>query len=155
MKLIRKTKTFFDGFGNGSLHMCLVRDPENWHGVKNADGFYLELDFHFTDWEALFIDVLGFAGWDSYVEGDDIDELHERNRKKFEQTIPEYPTLARIFDMYEDYWFSPEGCRSLQLECETVKTTVSNPKAIKALRKLILACDEADKGGFHLLFSCD
>ena len=94
-----ENEDLFDGFGNGSLHLYLVRDPENRHGEDRSDAFYIELDFHFSDWEALFIDVLHFPGWDKYVEGDDVNELHERNRKKFEQTIPEYPMLARIFDM--------------------------------------------------------
>src|SRR5918997_755032 len=93
----------FDGFGNGSLHLYFVRDPERWQGEERDDAYYIELDFHGSDWEALFIDVLHFPGWDKYVEGDDVNELHERNRKKFEQTIPEYPMLGRIFDMYEDY----------------------------------------------------
>lgn len=145
----------FDGFGNGSLHMCLVRDPKNWRGVEQTDGFYMELDFHGSDWDALFIDVLGFPGWDEYVEGDDVFELHERNRKKFERTIPEYPMLARIFDMYEDYQFAPDEVLELREECERVKLTTSNPGARKALRKLILASNEATKRGFHLVFSCD
>jgi hypothetical protein len=145
----------FDGFRNGSLHMYLVRDPKNWHGESLEDGFYMDLDFHYSDWEALYIDVLHFPGWDGYVEGDDINELQERNRKKFEQTIPEYPKLARIFDMYEDYEFTPEEIPQLHEESLRVKSKTSNPKAIKALRKLIFACDEASKRGFSLLFICD
>lgn len=145
----------FDGFGNGSLHLHFVRDPENWHGEERRDAFYIELDFHPGDWEALFFDVLHFPGRDKYVEGDDINELNERNRKKFEQAIPEYPMLARIFDMYEDYQFTPDELPRLREECLSVKSKTSNPQASRALRKLIFASDEASKRGFYLLFICD
>ena len=145
----------FDGFGNGSLHLYFVRNPENWHGEDRGDAFYTELDFHARDWDALFIDVLHFPGWDEYAEGDDIDELHERNRKKFELTIPAYPKLARLFDMYEDYQFKPEELPLLREECLVVQSTTSNAAALKALRKLIFACDEAARRGCHLLFICD
>lgn len=145
----------FDGFGNGSLHLYLVRDPDNWHGEESEDAFYMDLDLHFCDWEALFIDELRFPGWDTYVEGDDVNEFNERNRKKFEESIPGYPTLNRIFDMYEDYEFAPEELPRLREECLMVKARTSNPKAVKALRKLVLACDEASKRGFSLVFICD
>ena len=150
-----ENEDLFDGFRNGSLHLYFVRNPENWHGEDRKDTFYIELDFHFSDWEVLFIDVLHFPGWDKYVEGDDVNELHERNRKKFEQTIPDYPKLARIFDMYEDYQFTPEELPQLREECLSVKSKTSSLQAIKALRKLIYACNEASKQGFHLLFICD
>jgi len=89
----------FDDFGNGSLHLYFARNPENWRGEDRRDAFYIELDFHACDWDALYIDVLRFPGWDEYAEGNDIDELHERNRRKFELTIPAYAKLARLFDM--------------------------------------------------------
>lgn len=145
----------FDGFENGSLHVYLVRDPEDWRGELREDAFYMELDFHGSDWDALFIDEFHFPGWDRYVEGEDINELHERNRKKFEQTIPQYPMLARIFDLYEDYRFTPEEIQRLREECLDAKSKVSNPGAIKALRKLTFACEEASKRGFNLMFICD
>ena len=106
-------------------------------------------------WTALFIDEFHFPGWEVFAERDDVDELHERNRKKFEQTIPEYPMLARIFDTYEDYRFTPEEIPRLSEECLRAKSKVTNLNAVKALRKLIVACDEAFKRGYNLTFICD
>ena len=145
----------FGSSGNGVLDMCIVRDPASWRGEEKADAFNLGMDFNFGDWEALFVDVLKYPGWDDYVEGDNIHDLHERNRKKFQDSIPEYPMLTRIFDMYEDYQYAPEELPKLREECLSVKSKTSNPGAIKALRKLILAGEEASKRGFHLLFICD
>ncbi|MCM3869795.1 MAG: hypothetical protein ND895_03710 [Pyrinomonadaceae bacterium] len=123
---------------------------EDWE-----DAFYMGLDLHSSDWEALFINVLHVPRCDEFAQGDDINEFHERNRKKFEQSIPKYPMLARIFDMYEDYEFAPDELPRLRAECQEVKSETSNPVAIKALRKLIFASDEASKRGFSLMFICD
>jgi hypothetical protein len=113
------------------------------------------LDFHFRDWEALFIGILKVPDCDRYVEGDDINELHERNRKKFDKSIPDCPMLSRLFDMYEDYEFSPEELPKLREECEMLKSRATNAEGLKALRKLILAADEGSQRGFHLMFVCD
>ena len=145
----------FDGFGNGSLHLYLSQDPGNWRGVDRPEEFYLELDFHLSDWEALFVGILKVPDYDRYVEGDDINEHHERNRMKFEQSIPDYPMLSRLFDMYEDYKFDPNELPKLREECERLKLRNSNSEGLRALRKLILAADQASKRGFYLMFICD
>ena len=145
----------FDGFRNGSLHLHLVYDPANWRGNDRDNAFYLELDFHLSDWQALFIGVLKVPDYERYVEGDDINELHERNRNKFEKSIPDYPMLSRLFDMYEDYGFSPEELPNLREECETLKLRTTNSEGLKALRKLIFAAREGSKRGFNLMFICD
>jgi hypothetical protein len=82
-------------------------------------------------------------------------ELQERNRKMFQQSIPDYPMLARIFDMYEDYIYIPEEVIELRNECFHLKTKMTEPNAIKALRKLIYACTEVSKTRCNLMFVCD
>jgi hypothetical protein len=76
----------FDGFGNGSHHLWVVCDP-NWHPYDSGDARYLELDFHRSDWEALFFDALGCPQFDW-------NESHERNYEIFRQSIPQYPMLG-------------------------------------------------------------
>lgn len=136
----------FDGFGNGSLHLYVVCTPD-WEPYQNGDARYLGLDFHASDWEALLWKALkaGEIHYQEYVYGEDNSEIEERNRKKFQQSILEYPMLARIYDMYEDYLFSPEEITKLRNECLHLKTKLTEPDAVKALRKLIYACDEATK----------
>ena len=145
----------FDGFGNGSLHLYLVRDLKNWRGEDREDAFYLEMDFHASDWQAVFKDVLQVPEGDDYKEGDNVGELHERNRAKFQRSILEYPMLARIFDMYEDCEYSPAEVKRLWEESLKLKGSLSHPEAVRALRKLIYACDEASERGFSLVFICD
>src|SRR5215510_7845977 len=90
----------FDDFGNGSLHLYAVSAP-GWIPYQEGDACYLNLDFHYTDWEALLWNALldGKFKYDEYVKGENVNEHQERNRKKFQQSIPDYPMLARIFDM--------------------------------------------------------
>jgi hypothetical protein len=144
----------FDGFGNGSLHLYVVCTP-NWQPYEEGDARYLNLDFHFSDWEALFYGALNGARGDEYIVGEDINEYEERNRKKFQQSIPEYPMLVRIFDMYEDYVFTHEEIIKLRNECLKLKSELTEPNAVRALRKLIYACDEASEVGWALMFVCD
>lgn len=66
----------FDGFGNGSLHFEI--------GLYR----YIELDFHYRDWEALFIETLGCPTYEPCQPGEDPMECHERNRCQFQAAIP-------------------------------------------------------------------
>jgi hypothetical protein len=137
----------FDGFGNGSHHLWVVCDP-NWRPYDAGNAWYLELDFHVSDWKALFWDVLHCPEFD-------LNESREKNRELFSQSIPEYPMLGQIWDNYEDYVFTPEEIVKLRNECLKLKAEVTEPEAVKALRKLIYACDEASKAGCNLMFVCD
>jgi hypothetical protein len=62
------------------------------------------------------------------------------------ETVAEYPRQDE---------FAPEELPKLREECLMVKARTSDPKAAKALRKLVLACDEASKRGFSLMLICD
>ena len=144
----------FDGFGNGSLHMYVVCTPD-WKPYREGDARYLELDFHFNDWEALFFDALDAHRWDPYEEGEDIVFYTERNRRKFHESLPEFPLLRRIYDMYEDYVYRPHEAALLHQECSVLRKRFDIPAADKALRKLIYGCDKALEAKCDLMFVCD
>ena len=137
----------FDGFGNGSHHLWVVCDPD-WRPYDKGNAWYLELDFHRSDWYALSIDEL-------HCPECDLNETRERNYEIFRRSIPEYPMLGRIWDNYDDYIFTPEEIGKLRDECLKLKVGISEPNAVKALRKLVYACDEASKAGCNLMFVCD
>jgi hypothetical protein len=144
----------FGGRGNGTLHLCVVRTLGEWN--DSAGDRYLKVDFNSRNWASIFFETLHcHPEWTPYVEGEDINDHTERNRQLFQQSIPDYPLLGRIFQMYEDYVFSPEELGGLREECLKVKAIVQSPAADLGLRKLIYACDEASKHGLHLVFSCD
>ncbi|MEO6334827.1 MAG: hypothetical protein ABIO91_07565, partial [Pyrinomonadaceae bacterium] len=70
-------------------------------------------------------------------------------------SIPEFPTLRTIYDMYEDYRFDSQGVQDLRSECIRLKSRISDAGAMAALRKLIYGCDEAIKAKCDLMFVCD
>jgi hypothetical protein len=135
----------FDGRENGSLHIFLGRiaDPASDGAVD------MRLDFHHDDWAALFVGVLDVP------TSDWLHLSREAQRIEFRKALPEYPMLAEIWDIYADAAFLPEEVPQLRSECLRVKSETTQPEALKALRKLVYACDEAAKRGFCLLLSSD
>ena len=101
----------FEGCGNGTLHIYVARVPGIWNA--NVGDRHIPVCVNEHDWQAIFFKRLHSAEREPYVRGEDTNEWRERNRRLFAASIPEYPMLGRIFDMYEDYTFSPDelsGC---------------------------------------------
>jgi hypothetical protein len=132
----------FDGFGNGSLHICV-------------DHTYINLDFHWRDWEALFLDGLAAYHWEPPPDGTYPEDHDYRERVKFYDSLPEFPRLRTIYDMYEDYQFSVTETQELRAECIKAKARLMDEPALKAIRKLLYGCDMAIKTNGALMFSCD
>ena len=154
----------FDGRENGSLHIYLARDPERWTVAE--DTVEMRFDFHPGDWHALFVGVLQVP----ILDEDDLQQLIERNRyvevhetlgpdewqeQKFREATTDNPMLGRIWSVYDDCMFGPDELSELRGECLKLKSDTTQPEAVKALRKLIYACDEAAKRGFSLILSGD
>ena len=144
----------FDGFGNGSLHFYVV-SKQNCKPYKDGNARYLELDFHLSDWEAFYVKSLKVPEDEEYQFNENIDSFDERNKRRFQNSIRDFPMLGRIFSMYEDYLFTTQEILSLRYECERLKLELKEKDAIKAVRKLIYASDEAIKAEFNLMFVCD
>ncbi len=143
----------FSGCGNGTLDTALVQDPARWN--EGAGDRYIGVCFIDEDWESIFRQVLHCSEGEPYVEGEDVHQHWERNRRLFQKSIPDYPMLGRIFDMYEDYVFTPTEVGRLRVECLKVKAMAANEAADLGLRKLIYACDEASRESLCLMFVCD
>jgi hypothetical protein len=143
----------FEGCGNGTLHTYVVRVPENW----NADSGdrHIPVCLNEVDWQAIFFKRLHCPERDAYVPGEDTNDWLNRNRRLFERSIPDYPMLGRIFDMYEDYTFTPNEAALLRDECLRAKASSSEPSADVALRKIIYCCNIASAENRHLVFSGD
>lgn len=141
----------FEGCNNGTLHIYVVHNPGTW----NAAAGYQHIPVCLTedDWQAIFINHLHCAEREPYVPGED--DWLNRNRQLFERSIPEYPMLGRIFDMYEEYVFPPNEVAPLRDECVRARTSSADPATDLALRKIIYCCGVASAGNYHLVFSGD
>jgi hypothetical protein len=145
-----------EGWGNGALHPHVVHDPINyWAGGHIESDFYVGFDFHRTDWEALFWKALNAAREEEYVQGEDIEEYHERNRRRFTNSLSMYPLLARMFDMYEDAVYESSEVGPLRDECLKARRSTNHEDAIRAVDKVIFACNKATDCGLGLLFISD
>lgn len=148
MSVTPENADLFDGFRNGSHHLWIVCEP-NWRPYDGGgDARYLDLDFHTSDWEALFRLMLGCPEYD-------LNQTKERNRELFHQSIPDFPMLAEIFDNYEDYSYNGSDMERLRNECHLLLSRATHANGNKALRKLLYACDEAAKAGCALMLVCD
>ncbi len=147
------SKSFPEGSKAGRLMIFVRQDRAAW---DNKTDHYLN-DLDGSEWIAVFRDVLKCPmGMDeSFTASDNLNEWHERVRSKFQQAIPDYPMLGRIWDTYNDVTYKPEEIEQLRDECLRVQASTSNEKALAGLAKLLSACDEASKLGSGLLLACD
>jgi hypothetical protein len=143
----------FEGCGNGTLHIYVVRDPANWNA--NAGDRHIPVCLNGGDWQSIFFKRLHCPESEPYVRGEDTNDWLNRNRRLFERSIPDYPMLGRIFDMYEDYTFTPNEVVLLRDECVRARALSSESSADVALRKIIYCCDVASAESRHLVFSGD
>ena len=89
------------------------------------------------------------------LPGETEEEWEERFSRKFQQSIPDYPMLGRLWDLFMYASYKPEEVNRLRDECLKVKDSTSNEKALGGLAKLVKACDEALKRGYGLLLVPD
>lgn len=139
------------GAVNGSLHIYKVRDDQSWR----ENGCFLEMGFDDSDWGALFLGVLHCPVLGTRAENENYVEHLELYRKKFQQAIPLYPMLGRIWSIYEDVAYTHDEVKQLYKECLAVQSSTTDPHALRALRKLVYACDEALKSGMGLFLAGD
>lgn len=143
----------------GGLSVYMMRDPSFprfSQGLVGNDR-YLDTRLEGDEWEALFLDVLRCpdVGEVPYLPNESSAEWQERYGFKFQQTIPAYPLLGRIHDLFIYVIYKPEEVGQLRDECLRVQSTTSNEKALATLKKLVRSCDEASKIGSGLLLAPD
>ncbi len=126
----------------GRLAVYLVTDPIVWSGGVSEGDQYL-LDFTGSDWDALFVDILQCPEPQPYVQGEDLDKYLDRQRKIFCEWLYDYPMLCRIWDLYTDVGYSVDEIVQLRNECRSIHSTTSEPGALQALDKILLACNQA------------
>jgi hypothetical protein len=136
------------GTGTGGQELVLRRHPSGaWNeSTDRVLGMYLGG----LEWSAVFQQVLGCPDGTPFKPGDILDEWKKKHQAQFQESIPDYPMLGRIWDTYIDVHYQPEEVRQLRDECLRVKSSTSNPVALRGLDKLIAACDGALKGGLGL-----
>ncbi|MEJ7575954.1 MAG: hypothetical protein WKF74_02995 [Pyrinomonadaceae bacterium] len=148
------------GGPSGWWSICAVSDPTNWHHTQQADACWLDLDFDGSDWVALFCDTLGVFNFGAmqripvHNHEQKTAELSQLVADTFEKATVQYPMLRRMSDTYEDVIFAREEIMKLREECLAIKSVATKLEAIEAISTLVIACDEALRLKYGLLFSC-
>ena len=71
----------------------------------------------------------------------------------FRDEIPGYPTLSKLNGQYyEDMWFEKEEILNLKNECLKLTATTKNQIALSGLKKLLNACEIAEKNKLAIYF---
>lgn len=143
----------------GGLAIFAMREPTFMTFSRGMSGIdrYLDLRLNGDEWVALYRQVLRCpdAGQVPRLPNEDLAEWHKRYSAKFQQAIPTYPMLGRIYDLFSYISYAPDEIEQLSVECVKLEATTSNEKARSALAKVFAACNEASKLRVGLLFVPD
>lgn len=140
----------------GKLHIYVVRNPDAWHYQTNRVDHYVN-DLEGDEWIRLFRDTLRcpMEIAESLVSVEESTNPRERYRVAFQNSIPQYPLLGRMWDTYADAIYDHSEIKQLRDECSAVRAGTSDVFAGQGLEKLIDACDEALESGCGLYLASD
>ena len=115
-------------------------------------GSYVGFDIHPEDIEALFFEGIGVPRWES-IKADTVEEQEKLYMDKFNDLMSKYPLLGRANDTEQRADFNSSEIAPLIEECERVSGSASEPKAIRAAKKLSIAATKAadQEMGLHLI----
>ena len=144
----------------GHLYITSVRNPETWdisspshEGVKD-----LGLVLDGSEWGESMLDELhGDISLDDLPDLAQVggDEYNRVRLERLRRSIPNYPMLARIYDMYDDAIYPSADLPLLRDECVTLTSKIHNRWALEMVETLITACDLASADGWGLFLMCD
>lgn len=130
--------------GFGSLAVVLDDGAE---GVKGS-GFF-GYDIRPEDIEALYFEGIGTPRWES-IEAESVAEQMDIYNDSMKKMMADYPLIARVSDTDVKVKYTPEEVLQLRAECEKVFDNTSEPKAIRALQKFLIACHKASESRMGL-----
>ena len=139
-----------EGRGNSTLHPKVVDiDTFDEFGFTKGEHYRFDFDFFPSDLEALH-DALGGVKWRDLDRSDQDDWP-----TTFAKSVPDYPLLGRICDIYEDAKFRAEEIRGLDEECQRLIQASGHERGAWAANKLRVACRKALSHKLGLILLCD
>jgi hypothetical protein len=142
------------------LHsIWLVKDIEVFANNLFSDSFspsstsdrLLNIYMTHEEWGSIWFDELkvDIADYEDWVD------RVKNNRTDKYYAISGYPLLSRISDNFMDASYKLEECSALRNECDMAITRSTSHAALRGLKKLASACNEAESSGMSLYFVCD
>jgi hypothetical protein len=127
---------------SNGLDVALMKDPYGDWSPENGDR-HTDIEFADPEWGSFFFNTLGAETlkkeWGVRYD----DEFYARDRQVFQESLKEYPLLARIEDFYQDASFAADEIRSLRDELKRVEKLVLDVDAKAFLDGMVAACETA------------
>lgn len=120
--------------GEGSLSVYINS------GGGNSE--YAGYDINPEDVEALYFEGIGVPRWET-LQGSTVDEKTALYWERFNELMGPLPLISRMRDTDEALSFSAAEVPQLIAECETVSSTTTDAKALRALKKISIAANRA------------
>ena len=136
-----------------SFSISIMKDPSGGWDATQGD-HHLDFDFDGIDFDEL-INLLNIKLPPAKrLEGESSYDYDERLKKEYFDAAKEkgYEMLGRFWFFYDDAVYLPSDVNQLSDECLKLKEKTQNPGALKALNKLITACNEALKTDSGIFF---
>jgi hypothetical protein len=140
------------GFGSLAVVLVSTSESNNSDEGSNNKGGFIGYDICPEDIEALYFDGLGTPRWES-IKADSVAEQMDIYNDSMQKVMSNYPMINRVSDTDQKVEYDPEEVLLLQTECEKVLGATENPKAMRALKKFLLACHKALTGKMGLLLT--
>ncbi len=110
--------------------------------------------FAFEEWSAFFFEEMNIPTL-PYADGDDLGEIHRKEKEMFVAALGHFPMLSRMDDHYSDSEYNSHEVSQLLNECSSVLTDLTNPLAISFTNGLIQGCRKAIESGFGVSLGAD
>ena len=136
------------------LSIAIMKDPNGEWSEELGDR-HTYSDITIQEWAELYFHALNCPRREEFGFDETIEAYEKRQKLLFQEAIPEYPQLRKIWDMYLDVRYSSSEVQILKKECKKVLANTNNRLAVAALKKLIDAADEAVRSEAGLFLGAD
>ena len=115
----------------------------------HVGGKYVGYDVHTEDVEALFFDGIGIPRWAS-IEAANVDEQNAIYMERYNAIMAKFPMLGRSNDTFVGSAYTADEVNDLLAECRGIIESASDPKAVRATQKFVIAAQRAVEEGSAL-----
>ena len=132
------------------LDVVISKDP---FGQLQVGDRQIGISFGNDEWGSFFFETLK-ATFVSIDEGEGSDSYDVRYQTAFEESLKDFPLLARISDYYQDAAFGPDEIDQLEEELNRAAKLEMTDHAKAFLDGMLLTCRMAKEESKGILLSC-
>jgi hypothetical protein len=112
------------------------------HIANGSEDSYVGFDIHPENIEALFFEGIGVPRWDS-IKADSFEQQEALYMGQYTDLMSKYPMIARANDTFQHVEYTANEVAQLLAECGQILAGTSDPKAVRAVQKFVIAGNKA------------